>query len=305
MSGKESEKRICTLTGKDDRKDGEKTQINPDTPFLNKDELKIAVQELHVNLPYPQVERRYLDPPLDGQKFGLFSFVPAVGVKPNQNGIYGFAKLRGNFSKDTDAKERAEMIIREVDSYHKIYTPIVGYPFPVTTKSGFAEDVTDVDVKRDMKESMSEAVKRKRQEDEKEIEEIQQKEKNLLDDVKKAPEENKEDYYTTLMTKKAQLTWTYVETMKKMRQVAILAVKARKEVEDLDKQNSSLKEQYMKKYMDARRQAGIPDAQINSDDNFIKYMVEDVRIPEFESEYQRLFGEEQTVEVVVDQLKTT
>jgi hypothetical protein len=47
----------------------------------------------------------------------------------------------------------------------------------------------------------------------------------------------------------------------------------------------------MKKYMDARRQAGIPDAQLNSDDNFIKYMMEDVKIPEFEREYQRLYEE--------------
>lgn len=288
MSGKQ---RICTLTGKDDRRESDKTELIPDAPKLSELESKLATTELYVSPNFPQIERRYLDPPLDGQKFGLFSFVPAKGATPNQNGVFGYAKLRGNFSIDTDAKNRAEMLIRDVDSYHKIYTPIVGYPFPLTTKSGFAEDVTDVEVKRDMKESMSEAVKRKRQEDEHEIQEIQQKEKNLLEDVKTVPEDNKEDYYTTLMTKKAQLTWTYVETMKKMKQVAILAVKARREVEDLDKENPVLKQTYMKKYMDARRQAGIPDAQLNSDDNFIKYMMEDVKIPEFEREYQRLYEE--------------
>ena len=36
------------------------------------------------------------------QNIGLISFVPAKGATPNDNGVFGFAKLRGNFSTNID-----------------------------------------------------------------------------------------------------------------------------------------------------------------------------------------------------------
>jgi hypothetical protein len=42
--------------------------------------------------------------------------------------------------------------------------------------------------------------------------------------------------------------------------------------------------------MDARRQAGFTSNKMEDDKSFMRYLVEDVHIPEIEEEYQRLFG---------------
>jgi predicted S18 family serine protease len=126
---------------------------------------------------------------------------------------------------------------------------------------------------------------------EKEIEEIKEREKTLLEDVKKT-EENRDDHYTTLRVKKAQLTWTYAETEKKMVQMCGLIAKARHEIEELDKVYPELKDVYYQKYMDARRQAGFTSEKATNDQSFMKYLVEDIKLPSVEAEYQRLFGEQ-------------
>ena len=50
----------------------------------------------------------------------------------------------------------------------------------------------------------------------------------------------------------------------------------------------------MKKYIDARKQAGLPVDQTTADESFMRYMVEDVTIPEVEEEYNALYSEEKS-----------
>jgi hypothetical protein len=237
---------------------------------------------------FPQVERRFADPPVDMQKIGLISFVPAKGSKPNEQGIYGFAKLRGNFATESEANEQAERIVRTVDSYHQIYHTYVGRPFPLTVSSDYSASVNRVDLQQATTESISNAVREKREKEQREIEEIRNKEKELLDDVKKT-EENRDDHYTTLRVKKAQLTWTYIETEKKLQQMCGLIARARHEIEELDEKYPELKDAYFNKYMEARKQAGLSTDRIETGQNFIKYMVEDVAIPAIDKEYDRLY----------------
>ncbi len=40
------------------------------------------------------VNRRYIDPPVEGQNLGLLSFIPAQGATPNQKGFYGYVASR-------------------------------------------------------------------------------------------------------------------------------------------------------------------------------------------------------------------
>ena len=74
------------------------------------------------------------------------------------------------------------------------------------------------------------------------------------------------------MVKKAQLSWTYHQTLQKMEEMKKNIIKTREEVSKMKLENPDYHEQYMDKYMEARRRAGLP-----SDDNsFIKYMAEDL-----------------------------
>ena len=123
------------------------------------------------------------------------------------------------------------------------------------------------------------------------MEEIKQREKELLDDVKKdqESEQNREDVYTTLRVKKAQLAWTYIETEKKLQQMCGLIAKTRREIEELEQRQPELKTTYYKRYVEARKQAGLSVSADTVDTSFMKYLVEDVSIPAVDAEYKKLF----------------
>ena len=73
-----------------------------------------------------------------------------------------------------------------------------------------------------------------------------------------------------------------------MNQMKILIAKARKEIEDMDAKDSSLKTLYMERYMKARKQAGLKE-DLN-EETFMKFLVEDISLPEVDAEYNRLYG---------------
>ena len=287
-----------SLTSPEDRTTTRENPWRPDTsiPILTNEETKDAVASLSnttfVNK-FRRRETQYSDPPIFNQQIGLISFTPAQGATPNKNGVYGFAKLRGNFASDIEANDKAEFLIRNVDSYHQIYHTYVGRPFPITSSSNFSAEVNEIDLKKEMTSSISSDVKNKKYAEKKEIEEIQEREKRLLDESKNA-QENKEVYdtydnYVTLKVKKAQLVWTYSEHKKKMEEIKHIIVKTRKEIEELDKENPEYKDQYFKKYTDARERAGFKDTAENMNDNFIKYMVEDISFSELDELYNSTY----------------
>ena len=95
----------------------------------------------------------------------------------------------------------------------------------------------------------------------------------LLSDTTDKDGDDPYELYTTLKVKKAQITWTYLETKKKLEEMKDIIIKTRNEIEELDKQNDDYKKKYFDKYMQARRESGLYDKQ--NEDNFIKFMVED------------------------------
>jgi hypothetical protein len=284
-----------SLTTSSDRDKNNKHKPMADYPPLDNETTREAVADLNNSdfvTKFPKVERRFLDPPLMDQKISLFSFVPAKGATPNSDGIFGMAKIRGCFPTELEANERSEFLIRNVDSYHKVFHVPVGWPFPITLSSDYSKEVIDIDLQKAVSETYSHDVKQKREKEQKEIEEIKNKEKALLEDVKRE-KEDPGDHYTTLRVKKAQLTWTYAETEKKMKQMCGLLAKARREIEELDAEHPELKEIYFEKYMEARRSAGLNTANmdaIRNDDSFMKYLVEDLALPAVDAEYERIYG---------------
>ena len=121
-----------SLSAPSDRNRETKWRPDQKSPPLTETQVDNALKTLNSSTfveKFPKIERRYADPPVELQRYGLISFVPAKGATPNKNGIYGFAKLRGNFNTSTECNERAEYLIRNVDSYHQIYHAYVGRQF--------------------------------------------------------------------------------------------------------------------------------------------------------------------------------
>lgn len=275
-----------SLTTPEDKDIEKRWRPEVGVPPLTSEQTEAAMKELNITSfvdRFPKVERTYADPAIPFQKFGLFSFVPAKGAKPNEAGIFGFAKLRGNYNTTIEANQRSEEIIRTLDSYHKIYHTLVGYPFPLTTSSSYSLEVNEVDLRKQMTETISENIKQVKKSEADEISEMKAREEKLLAESEKAKTgevtEDPEDLYTTLQVKRAQLSWTFLEHAKKMDEVRSIIIKTRRQIAEMDKEHPGFRESYYKKYTDARKKSGLDNKVRNEQDNFIKFMVEDVFLP--------------------------
>ena len=191
-----------SLTASEDRDRNARWRPDQHVPHLNNQELTNAMDALNNTSfveKFPRVERTYADPPLHLQMFGLISFTPAKGATPNENGVYGFAKLRGNFATQTESDQRAEYLIRNVDSYHQIYHTYVGRPFPITCSSKYSADTKEIDIRKEMVNTISTNIKEKKDEEQKVIQEIKQREEALVADTKS--EQDPYDEYITQIIK--------------------------------------------------------------------------------------------------------
>ena len=285
-----------SLTTPEDRNPEIKWRPEQGKPNLTDDEVNEAMKALNntsFTEKFSKVERVYQDPSVPMQNIGLISFVPAKGAKPNENGVFGFAKLRGNYATPAEADERAEFIIRNADSYHQIYHTYVGRPFPITMSSKYSAETSEIDIRREATKSISSSVKEKAIEEQKEVKEMKEREKQLLSESEKAredtdydkePEVDPYEQYITLCVKKAQLSWTFLEHLKKLEEIRDIIIKTRNDVSDFDEKYPDFKDKYFEKYMDARKQAGLSQDDKNVQDNFMKFMVEDAVIPTIDTD---------------------
>lgn len=244
----------------------------PTLPPLEGAELQEAVGALNRRA-YTQVDRQYADPPLKDQKIVLFSFVPSRGAKPDADGWYGMAKVRGVFGNEEMANEHAEKLIREHDSYHEIFHAYVGRPFPVTNSSGYEEEIKTVDIKNKTVRLISEDILNKKRDEEKEMKEMQDREQTLLEESNRAKENVPEDPYDVYITdqvKRAQLIWTYKETVKKCEQMRDLIRTTNEKIASTELENPTFRGQYKEKYMKARKDAGLDESA--TEESFIKYL---------------------------------
>ena len=267
-----------SLTSPEDRDRSVRWRPEQGVPPLNDEQTNFAMAELNntsFTEKFPRVDKTYSDPPVNLQTFGLFSFVPAKGASPNENGVFGFAKLRGNFATENEADQRAEFIIRNVDSYHQIYHTYVGRPFPVKVSSKYSADTNEIDIRKETTKTMSSSVKEKKMEEKKVIDDMKQREEALIAESKRDPNDvDPFDTYITLKVKKAQLSWTYLEHQKKMAEIRTVLRTTKTTLDELDTEFPDFRNQYFSKYMEARRSAGFDDTKI-TEDNFMKFLVED------------------------------
>ena len=114
-----------SLTTPQDRNVDNRWKPDQSVAPLTNEQAVDAMKELYITSfveKFPKIDRTYADPSISMQNYSLFSFIPAKGASPNEQGIFGFAKIRGTYQSEMEASQRAEYLIRNVDSYHKIFT---------------------------------------------------------------------------------------------------------------------------------------------------------------------------------------
>ena len=263
-----------SLTSPEDRDRVNKWRPAQNIPALNNDETNEAMKELNNTSftdKFQRIDRTYADPPLPMQFIGLISFTPAKGATPNENGVFGFAKLRGNFASEIEASQRAELIVRNYDSHHQIYHTYVGRPFPITNSSKYSAETSEIDIRKEMITDISKNIKDQKIKDAENIRDIREREEKLIEESKQEKVDEYEEYIT-LSVKKAQLSWTFLEHQKKMAEVKDIIIKTREQLEKADKEYPEFKNTYYEKYMKARENAGLKD---DFKESFLKFLVED------------------------------
>jgi len=285
-----------SLTAPADRDREDRWRPEQGVRTLTETEVSEAMKALNNNSftdKFPRVDRTYADPPIPMQNIGLLSFTPAKGATPNEHGVFGFAKVRGNYATPMEADQRAEFIIRNVDSYHQIYHLYVGRPFPITSSSEYSAETSEVDIRREATKTVSSHIKQQKDEEQKEVRDMKEREEKMLAESKKAREDDGNgaavggdpyEKYITLSVKKAQLSWTFLEHLKKLKEVRDIIIKTRKEIAELDNEHPDFRDKYFDKYMKAREDAGLDTNVREEQDNFIMYMVEEAVIPTIDTD---------------------
>src|SRR5690606_12532646 len=204
----------------------------------------------------------------------LHSFVPSKGANPDERGVYGFVKFRGSFATQQEADERAEFLVRNVDSFNDVYTSYCGRPFPLTHNKAFVKETSEIDVKKQISDIVSQDIKTKVAEERRIKDDLKEKEKKLLDENEKVlnnvPVETDEEKYTVLQVKRANLVHVYVETKQKLEKIKESILKCRTEIEQFDQTHPEIKDTYIEKYNQARELSGLD--KVENDTSYLKYM---------------------------------
>ena len=284
-----------SLTAPEDRVVENKWRPEQGAPVLSETEVEQAMKTLNITDfrdKFTKVDRTYADPPVAMQNIALISFTPAKGATPNENGVFGFAKVRGNYATSMEADQRAEFLIRNVDSYHTIYHAYVGRPFPMTFSSKYSAETSEIDIRKETTQSVSTNIKKQKLDEQKTASEINKREEEMLAESDKArkddgtgdPDVDPYEEYITQCVKKAQLSWTFLEHLKKMDEVRGIILSTREKINKMDQDFPEFKDKYLQKYMDARKKAGLDETIRDTQDNFMKFMIQDAKIPTIDTD---------------------
>lgn len=264
-------------------------------PPLSNEQVKAATSELVKDVnEFPRINRRFVDPIRPGEpKFALFSYIDHPDTAMNDfledikaslkhkhkkqleelqsrpQLIKGVGKIRGAYVTQHEAEERAEEIVREVDSTNSVFTCIVGIPFPLVTE-GMAEEVSEIDLQKQTEHTIAQNVRKQRQKEKKEMEDIKKREEELMRNAEKDPNEDDVDNYISQRVKLAHLRYSIEQHVKKHAECIENEKNCVQWLVDMKTRNPEFEDKYMEKYMAGRKAAHIPDDHVP--EGFMKYM---------------------------------
>jgi hypothetical protein len=221
------------------------------------------------DLTFPRTRKQRADPDVPGQRFALISFIPSSGASPDKDGCFGVAKVRGSFASVEEADEHAQNIVRNFDSYCPIDFVLVGRDFPIMKdNSVYVSETREVDIRNVLDKTTKEFIEKKRQEEKKEIEEIQERQKKLAEAPANAENPDDIDYYIQLRVKKATALMRQDEAAKVMTQCKKVNEKTNAVLTEIEDKHPEFAEQYLERYENALKESGADVAQ----NPLIKYM---------------------------------
>lgn len=264
-------------------------------PSLTKEQVEAAKDELVRDVKeFPRINRRFVDPHKPGDpKFALFSYIEYQDVdmlnffddikdtlKPKHKKQLadlrarsqvpkGIGKIRGAYVTQEEANQRAEEIVRDIDSSNSVFTCIIGVPFPLVSE-GMADELNEIDLQQQTEHAIAQNVRKQRRKEQKEMEDIRMREDELMRNAEKDPNADDQENYTTQRVKLAHLRYSIAEHTKKHAECIENEKNVVKWLMDMKSRNPQFEENYMEKYMFGRKAAHIPDD--HELEGFMKFM---------------------------------
>lgn len=232
-----------------------------DQPPLTMAETAEAFKDLCVSR-YSKIDRKFDDPAVRNQSFGLYSFKPTIGAKPDADGNYGVLRLRGNYASEDEAQEKAKELI-QYNSANKIFVVEVGRPAFVKEKLLQTRDVIEVDESdngdaNDDTVKYLDLIKEDSLKHKKQMEEIRLREKELIADVSKSPEDRDPlDTYIELNKKRGTLAFHYKSFSAKVDEIKASIIKVRQQIADMDSDHPNFKHEYVAYYEKQLEASGV------------------------------------------------
>lgn len=217
--------------------------------------------------------------PIDAeQQFCVVTFDPATNAQPNGQGIFSWVKPRRVFADEESAAEYASSLVKK-DPHHSNFIVNMGQYFPVELNP-HSKEVQEVEVQKNMIESISESIRNRTKEDKEKISEISQRTESLLE---KTNNNESVDDNEDLLTKYKRYHEArmfnisrYMQALEMIQEGRKSIKKYRNFVSELDSQDPNLRKTYLKDWVAARKKTGFS---VETNTNFSRYMEEDLEIP--------------------------
>lgn len=254
-------------------------------PSLNEAEAANAVESLYTpgrkalvesQSEFRKIDRRLKDPPIPGQRYAIFSWVPSKNAVPDEDGVYGMIKIRGTFQELDDADKRAEFLVRNTDSMHSILTGYVGTPMPLISVleqddhiNKYGAKLNEIKLSEKVDDVYDNSVVQKREQEKQSMREMTAREEELRRDVAREPTDKRDiDTYIEQRMKRSQLIVTLTEGHKRLRDIGDILRKTQVLIDDMDAEHPDFRKEYSATYRKAREMSGVPA----DDQTYIQHM---------------------------------
>jgi len=153
--------------------------------------------------------------------------------------------------------------------------------------SMYCEATREIDVRKKIEDTVKENIKQKKEDEKKEIEEIQERQNRLLNEHKESKQEEEHvdlDYYTQLRVKKANAQYMLDECTKRIKECNEVIDKTQEQITNVDIQHPDYKDEFLQKYKNALDAIGA-----NAVKNpLIQYMSDGNVLPSIKEEDEQL-----------------
>lgn len=223
---------------------------------------KQLINKSFIELSFPKRLKQRVDPPISGQKFCVFTFVPSKDAIPDKDGVFGYSKIRYVSGTEDEAYSFAENIVRTFDSVNENLVGYVGKDFPITLSNDYCATTKEIDIRMGMDAAAKHNFQKQKEADDKEVREIQERQRKLVSeknnekDTENGSQPEDLDYYLTLIVKLANVEVAFDKLETQKQEYEKLFKTTKENIETLNTKFPEYKKQYMEKYKQSLETCG-------------------------------------------------